>query len=176
MILFSFSFQRTNFLARYLIHFITSLLYPIFLENYQLIWVSLSQISGISCWLTTALNNASQIQFLDLSLNLFHGSIPLLGSMNKLITLSLGVNNLSSTTQQNLQVFNSLTNCTMLESLSLNHNKLSGDLPSSVSNLSAHLQHFCIENNLFIGKLPRGIDMFQREPHILDYAAKSFQR
>ncbi|XP_034674256.1 putative receptor-like protein kinase At3g47110 [Vitis riparia] len=109
----------------------------------------------------SSLNNASEIQFLDLSSNLFQGSIPFLGNMNKLIMLNLGVNNLSSTTELNLQVFDSLTNCTLLESLILNSNKLAGDLPSSVANLSAHLQHFCIESNLFTGKLPRGIDKFQ---------------
>lgn len=112
-------------------------------------------------FIPTSLNNASEIQYLDLSSNLFQGSIPLLGSMNKLIMLSIGVNNLSSTTEQNLQVFNSLSNCTQLISLLLNHNKLSGDLPSSVANLSAQLQHFCIENNHFTGKLPRGIHKFQ---------------
>ncbi|WKA10457.1 hypothetical protein VitviT2T_028026 [Vitis vinifera] len=109
----------------------------------------------------SSLNNASEIQFLDLSSNLFQGSIPFLGNMNKLIMLNLGVNNLSSTTELNLQVFDSLTNCTLLESLILNSNKLAGNLPSSVANLSAHLQHFCIESNLFTGKLPRGIDKFQ---------------
>ncbi|KAL6318443.1 hypothetical protein AAG906_041209 [Vitis piasezkii] len=109
----------------------------------------------------SSLNNALEIQFLDLSSNLFQGSIPSLGNMNKLIMLNLGVNNLSSTTELNLQVFDSLTNCTLLESLILNSNKLAGNLPSSVANLSAHLQHFCIESNLFTGKLPRGIDKFQ---------------
>ncbi|RVW85013.1 putative LRR receptor-like serine/threonine-protein kinase [Vitis vinifera] len=109
----------------------------------------------------SSLNNASEIQFLDLSSNLFQGSIPFLGNMKKLIMLNLGVNNLSSTTELNLQVFDSLTNCTLLESLILNSNKLAGNLPSSVANLSAHLQHFCIESNLFTGKLPRGIDKFQ---------------
>ncbi|WKA10445.1 hypothetical protein VitviT2T_028015 [Vitis vinifera] len=108
-----------------------------------------------------SLNNASQIQVLDLTSNLFQGSIPFLGNMNKLIMLNLGTNYLSSTTELNLQVFNSLTNCTLLESLTLDSNKLAGDLPSSVANLSAHLQHFCIESNLFTGKLPRGIDKFQ---------------
>ncbi|RVW24404.1 Receptor kinase-like protein Xa21 [Vitis vinifera] len=108
-----------------------------------------------------SLNNASQIQVLDLTSNLFQGSIPFLGNMNKLIMLNLGWNKLSSTTELNLQVFNSLTNCTLLESLTLDSNKLAGDLPSSVANLSAHLQHFCIESNLFTGKLPRGIDKLQ---------------
>ncbi|RVW24408.1 putative LRR receptor-like serine/threonine-protein kinase [Vitis vinifera] len=98
---------------------------------------------------------------LDLTSNLFQGSIPFLGNMNKLIMLNLGWNKLSSTTELNLQVFNSLTNCTLLESLTLDSNKLAGDLPSSVANLSAHLQHFCIESNLFTGKLPRGIDKLQ---------------
>ncbi|CBI35485.3 unnamed protein product, partial [Vitis vinifera] len=104
-----------------------------------------------------SLNNASQIQVLDLTSNLFQGSIPFLGNMNKLIMLNLGTNYLSSTTELNLQVFNSLTNCTLLESLTLDSNKLAGDLPSSVANLLKQLSLLDVSDNQLSGNIPETI-------------------
>ncbi|KAF5955092.1 hypothetical protein HYC85_007948 [Camellia sinensis] len=181
-----------------------------------------------------SLFNASRIQVLDLPTNQFQGSIPLLRNMNRLIHLNLGMNNLSSTTEQNFHFFESLSNCTLLQNcksknlvkcnnhtklktkqtvpyasaakpaksaeekrrgsvhgsarvsaygsarvqkvqrriklhgrpisnknLILNSNQLSGELPVSLANLSAALIRFCIDDNLFTGSFPIGIEKFQ---------------
>ena len=62
----------------------------------------------------SSLSNASHIEYLDLSSNNFTGPIPLLGKLKNLVKLVLGSNKLSSTTELNFQVFDSLTNCTQL--------------------------------------------------------------
>ncbi|XP_040995899.1 probable LRR receptor-like serine/threonine-protein kinase At3g47570 [Juglans microcarpa x Juglans regia] len=109
----------------------------------------------------SSLSTASQMQVIDLSTNRFSGSLPLLGNLKNLIKLNLGNNRLSSTTELNFQAFGSLTNCTKMEQLILELNQLGGELPISVSNLSANLQEFCIGENFFTGGFPQGFDKYQ---------------
>ncbi|EOY05416.1 LRR receptor-like serine/threonine-protein kinase, putative [Theobroma cacao] len=127
------------------------------LPNLNQLFLALNRFQGI---IPASLSNASNIEFLDLSRNRFHGPIPLLGNMKKLIKLELGSNSLSSTTAQNFQFIDSLTNCTQLEYLMINSNRLSGEFPS-VANLSSNIQHFCISDNLLAGSFPQGIEKFQ---------------
>ena len=58
----------------------------------------------------SSLSNATYIEHLDLSSNNFTGHIPLLGNLKHLAQLLLDANSLSTTTELNFQVFNSLTN------------------------------------------------------------------
>ncbi|XP_050277874.1 probable LRR receptor-like serine/threonine-protein kinase At3g47570 [Quercus robur] len=109
----------------------------------------------------SSLSNASHIEILDLPSNNFTGPIPLLGNLKNLAKLILGLNKLSSTTEQNFQVFGSLTKCTKLEYIFLNSNQLAGELPSSVANLSFNLQQFCIDDNLLTGSFPQGFERYQ---------------
>ncbi|KAF8377138.1 hypothetical protein HHK36_030511 [Tetracentron sinense] len=88
-------------------------------------------------------------------------TVPLLGNMNDLVQLRLSFNNLSSTTEQNLQFINSLVNCTNLEVLMLNSNQLAGELPSSIANLSTHLREFWVDTNFLSGSFPRGMENFR---------------
>lgn len=111
--------------------------------------------------LPSSLSNASSIQNLELSTNGFHGPIPLFGGMKDLLYLNLGNNFLSSTTELNFQLIDSLKNSTQLEELMIFSNRLAGQLPSSVANLSTHLQQFCFADNLLTGSFPQGIDRFQ---------------
>ncbi|KAA8538303.1 hypothetical protein F0562_027874 [Nyssa sinensis] len=129
------------------------------------IWTSLQQIflanNKLDSFIPGSLSNASQIQQLDLSSNNLQGTLPLLGNMKNLVKLNLGVNNLFSTTELNLQVMNSLSNCTQLEYLMLNSNRLAGELPSSVANLSTNLKEFCLDDNFLSGRFPQGFERFQ---------------
>ncbi|CBI35487.3 unnamed protein product, partial [Vitis vinifera] len=101
--------------------------------------------------------NLTSLTHLNLGRNNFRDEIPKeLGNLHNLVLLRLSENQLSG------QIPNSLYNISSLSFLSLTQNHLVGKLPTDmVANLSAHLQHFCIESNLFTGKLPRGIDKFQ---------------
>ncbi|XP_015579058.2 putative receptor-like protein kinase At3g47110 [Ricinus communis] len=111
--------------------------------------------------LPSSLFNASRIQSLDLSNNGFQGPIPLFEKMNDLVLLNLGSNFLSSTTMLNLQLIDSLRNCTQLKVLKIYSNSLTGQFPSSVANLSTHLQHVCFADNSLTGRFPKGIENFQ---------------
>ncbi|KAF8370254.1 hypothetical protein HHK36_031708 [Tetracentron sinense] len=102
------------------------------------------------------------------------GPVPLLGNMNKLVKLNLGHNNLSSTTEHNLQFIDSLVNCTDLEILILNSNQLVGELPSSVANLSTHLREFYVDDNFLSGSFPRGMENF-RNLTVLSLHQNSFK-
>ncbi|GLU15020.1 hypothetical protein SLE2022_315500 [Rubroshorea leprosula] len=108
-----------------------------------------------------SITNSSIIESLDLSRNRFHGPIPLFGNMKNLIWLDVGRNNLVSSTARNLQLIDSLANCTRLERLMIDTNQLSGEFPSSVANLSANLQHFCFSDNSLTGGFPQGVEKFQ---------------
>ncbi|OWM85064.1 hypothetical protein CDL15_Pgr027851 [Punica granatum] len=117
--------------------------------------------------------NSSRIQFLDLSSNQFEGSIPIPHNMKDLINLHLGYNNLSSTTEINAQLFNSLRNSTKIEILFLNSNFLSGkalklrrvqahqnifsgEIPDIFGNLS-QLHMLTLGTNQFSGRIPTSI-------------------
>eukprot|EP00257_Ricinus_communis_P019935 XP_015579059.1 putative receptor-like protein kinase At3g47110 isoform X2 [Ricinus communis] len=126
--------------------------------------------------LPSSLFNASRIQSLDLSNNSFQGPIPLFEKMNDLVLLNLGSNFLSSTTMLNLQLIDSLRNCTQLKVLKIYSNSLTGQFPSSVANLSTHLQHVCFADNSltggnqFFGRIPTSIGSCKRL-NILNLAA-----
>ncbi|GMY21042.1 probable LRR receptor-like serine/threonine-protein kinase At3g47570, partial [Fagus crenata] len=87
--------------------------------------------------------------------------IPLLGNLKHLVKLFLGGNSLSSTTELNFQLFDSLTNCTLLSEILLYSNQLAGKLPSSVANLSASLQEICFYNNFLTSSFPQGLEKYQ---------------
>ncbi|KAH7568026.1 hypothetical protein JRO89_XS07G0216500 [Xanthoceras sorbifolium] len=125
---------------------------------------NLKEISMAQNWfegvIPSSLSNASQINSLDLSFNNFKGFIPLFENMNKLIHLDLGNNSLSSNTNHNFQLFDSLRNCTELQVLKLFGNQLAGELPGSVANLSILLQQFCVDDNMLTGGFPQGVENF----------------
>ncbi|KAK4596286.1 hypothetical protein RGQ29_014362 [Quercus rubra] len=104
----------------------------------------------------SSLSNASHIEILDLPSNNFTGPIPLLGNLKNLAKLFLGINKLSSTTEQNFQVFGSLTKCTKLEYIFLNSNQLAGF--ERYQNLVA----LSIQQNSFRGQIPKSIGKLQK--------------
>lgn len=108
-----------------------------------------------------SLSNISGIQSLDLAGNQFNGPLPLLGSMRNLFRVNLAINKLSSTTEENIEVFSSLMNCTQLEIFSLAMNQLAGRLPSATANLSLHLREFCVDDNQLSGNFPEGMSRYQ---------------
>ncbi|GKV02161.1 hypothetical protein SLEP1_g14628 [Rubroshorea leprosula] len=127
-------------------------------QNLRQLFLAQNNFQGT---IPVSITNSSTIEFLDLSRNRFHGIIPLFGNMKNLIRLDIGENNLISSTARNLQLIDSLANCTQLEYLMIYTNHLSGEFPSSVANLSANLQHFCFSDNLLTGDFPQGVEKFQ---------------
>lgn len=124
------------------------------LPNIRELYLAINKFRGV---IPSSISNASRLEQLDLSDNDFHGWVPLFINTDKLIQLNLGFNPLSSVTLLNSQLFDSLGNSTQLQALKLNNNGLTGELPSSVANLSINLQHFCVSGNSLTGRIPLGI-------------------
>ncbi|XP_058181414.1 probable LRR receptor-like serine/threonine-protein kinase At3g47570 [Rhododendron vialii] len=109
-----------------------------------------------------SLSNASRMRMLDLSLSNLSGPVPFdLGRMMKDLTwLSLGENNLGSGDSSDLRFIGSLTNCSKLEILGFNENGFGGVLPTSIANLSSHLNILAAGQNQLVGTIPVGISNF----------------
>ncbi|KAJ1376836.1 Serine-threonine/tyrosine-protein kinase, catalytic domain [Sesbania bispinosa] len=125
------------------------------LPNLQTISLATNRFEGV---IPSSISNASNLQKIDLANNNFHGSIPLFNNLKNLTHLILGNNYLSSTTSLNYKFFDSLRNSTQLQILMINDNHLTGELPSSVANLSTNLQQFCVADNWLNGSIPPGIE------------------
>ncbi|KAL5711383.1 non-specific serine/threonine protein kinase [Ranunculus cassubicifolius] len=125
------------------------------LPNLLYFYVDLNNFHGP---IPNSLSNASNIQSLDFSSNDFTGSVPNLGSLQSLFRLNFEGNKLGYGGENDLSFITSLSNCTVLEVLSLDDNSLGGNLPESIGNLSTHLQFLSLGRNLFNGPLPTSIE------------------
>ncbi|CBI19986.3 unnamed protein product, partial [Vitis vinifera] len=133
------------------------------LPNLAEVYLAHNQLEGP---IPSSFSNASQIQVLDFSSNHFQGPVPLLGNMNNLRLLHLGLNNLSSTTKLNLQVFNSLANsthigeCKNLKRLGLRQNRVNGSIPKEIFRLLDIIEIYLAHNELS-GSLPALVESLE---------------
>ncbi|MQM00426.1 hypothetical protein Taro_033157 [Colocasia esculenta] len=110
----------------------------------------------------TSLSNASYLQEINFGNNSFKGTIPNnLGDLKYLTTFAAPYNQLEAREHRNWDFLTSLTNCTQLRFLSLASNHLRGELPTSIANLSADLQHLFLCGNQISGTIPTGIGNFR---------------
>ncbi|KAL4346587.1 hypothetical protein GQ457_17G026520 [Hibiscus cannabinus] len=123
------------------------------LPNLEFISLAINKFSGP---IPTSIVNSSGLGTLDLSVNALTGPIPNnLGSLENLQDLNFGNNLLESS--NDLSFLTSLTNCTMLSSLFLYRNNLTGVLPDSIGNLSANLNQLWLGTNSISGTIPEEI-------------------
>ncbi|KAJ4702658.1 putative Receptor-kinase [Melia azedarach] len=105
-----------------------------------------------------SLSNASNLQLVDFAENGITGTIPRsFGSLKGLFRLNLDINKLGNREIGDLNFLTFLANCTSLEVLGLAQNRFGGELPSSIANLSTHLQILTLGSNLIHGNIPVGI-------------------
>ncbi|KAJ8648841.1 hypothetical protein MRB53_001864 [Persea americana] len=105
-----------------------------------------------------SLSNASGLQELALSSNQFSGSIPTnLGKLGGLQFLNLENNLLGSGEAEDMDSLSSLTNCSLLNKLSISENRLTGALPNSIANLSTNLDMLYLGKNQMFGSIPSGV-------------------
>eukprot|EP00268_Persea_americana_P067124 TRINITY_DN9204_c0_g1_i11.p1 TRINITY_DN9204_c0_g1~~TRINITY_DN9204_c0_g1_i11.p1 ORF type:complete len:1038 (-),score=140.32 TRINITY_DN9204_c0_g1_i11:311-3424(-) len=105
-----------------------------------------------------SLNNASRLEHLELSSNRFTGPIPMnLGRLEGLRYLNLESNILGSGEVEDMGSLSSLTNCSLLEILSVSDNRLRGALPTSIANLSTNLHNLHLGLNQIYGSIPSDI-------------------
>ncbi|XP_047268890.1 LRR receptor-like serine/threonine-protein kinase EFR [Capsicum annuum] len=106
------------------------------LPNLKELILGVNQIEGEFPLFIT---NVSKLEILDLSDNFFTGTIPTtLGNLRELRGLFLHSNQLTNEPREHeLQFFNSLADCRMLQYLEVGSNPLNGVLPNSIGNLSS---------------------------------------
>ncbi|XP_040956124.1 probable LRR receptor-like serine/threonine-protein kinase At3g47570 [Gossypium hirsutum] len=105
------------------------------LPNIQVFRISANHLSGV---IPVSLSNASNLEFLELSCHVFG-------------------NNLGKGQANELSFITSLVNCSQLIELNLDGNNFGGQIPSSLANLSTHLQVFGISGNKISGGIPSDI-------------------
>ncbi|KAL6139234.1 hypothetical protein ACLB2K_064511 [Fragaria x ananassa] len=105
------------------------------------------------------LSNLSQLILFDVSLNNLEGEVPGgLGMIKNLENFYLHSNNLGGGSgNSSLSFLIALTNCSYLQKLHLGSCLFTGNLPSSIGNLSKDLYYLNLSHNHIIGSMPESI-------------------
>ncbi|TYH21519.1 hypothetical protein ES288_A04G050400v1 [Gossypium darwinii] len=127
-------------------------------NNLQILALSYNQFTGI---IPRSIGNLTRLEKLYLGLNNLEGQIPTpIFNISSLKTIFLSNNSLSSSLPNGL-----CYHCPMLEGLLLEHNELSGNIPSSMGecyqlqilNLAANKFSGLIPKSIFNSTMPQGI-------------------
>ncbi|OWM82334.1 hypothetical protein CDL15_Pgr001908 [Punica granatum] len=106
----------------------------------------------------SSIANASRAVMIFFAKNALVGPVPSdLGGLTNLQRFNLEENNLGTEEGDDLSFLTSLTNCSKLQELSVDNNRLKGVLPDSVANLSSTLRAFTVYRNFISGSIPSGI-------------------
>ncbi|KAL2481577.1 putative LRR receptor-like serine/threonine-protein kinase [Abeliophyllum distichum] len=105
----------------------------------------------------TSLSNASELKVVDFSANQFTGWIPMLWNLENIRILNLEFNQFSNEGENGLDFITSLVNCSQLQVFSVATNRFSGQIPSSIGNLSSQLSLLNLADNQFEGNIPETI-------------------
>lgn len=126
------------------------------LPNLMVLFLAGNDLSGK---IPPSLSNYSQLTKIDIGNNLFTGPIPpSLGNLKFLETLSLGENQLKvEPGRPELSFITALTNCRLLEEITMQNNPLGGIIPNSIGNLSNHVRNIVAFGCQLKGHIPSGI-------------------
>ncbi|XP_047059639.1 probable LRR receptor-like serine/threonine-protein kinase At3g47570 [Lolium rigidum] len=106
----------------------------------------------------SSISNLSYLINLQLGNNRFSGYVPAtFGRLGALQALDLGNNKLEVNDNKGWEFVTSLANCSQLQTLVLGGYSFGGQLPASITNLSATLQQFTIADSRVSGSIPRDI-------------------
>ncbi|XP_021295438.1 putative receptor-like protein kinase At3g47110 isoform X1 [Herrania umbratica] len=105
-----------------------------------------------------SISNMSNLEMFDISMNGISGSVPNdLGNLKNLQEFKIGGNYFGNGKTGDLDFLSSLSNCSLLQMLELEVNRLGGLLPESIGNLSIQLNRLYIGWNKISGNVPEGI-------------------
>ncbi|KAG2329766.1 hypothetical protein Bca52824_000946 [Brassica carinata] len=125
------------------------------LPNLQILYMGINNFTGS---IPESLSNISNLQHLDIPSNHLTGRIPLsFGKLENLLRLGLNNNSLGTYSSGDLDFLGAMTNCTQLQYLNVGMNKLGGQLPMSITNLSTQLTELSLGINFISGSIPHGI-------------------
>ncbi|KAM7473881.1 hypothetical protein LguiB_021124 [Lonicera macranthoides] len=126
------------------------------LPNLQVFGIGINNFRGE---IPGSFSNASQLKFLEMASNMFTGQVPAnLGSLQNLFKFNIEDNLLGTNATDNLSFITSLSNCTNLKLLGLQSNNFGGEIPSSIGNLSVHLNGLALGYNQISGIIPAAIE------------------
>ncbi|XP_062001940.1 putative receptor-like protein kinase At3g47110 [Rosa rugosa] len=123
------------------------------LKNMQKMYMSRNKLSGS---IPVTLSNLSQLILFDVSLNNLEGQVPAgLGKLENLENFYLHSNNLGGGSgNSSLSFLTALTNCSYLQKLHLGSCLFTGNLPSSIGDLSKDLYYLNLFDNHITGSIP----------------------
>ncbi|XP_021296150.1 putative receptor-like protein kinase At3g47110 [Herrania umbratica] len=105
-----------------------------------------------------SISNMSNLEIFDIGWNGIDGSVPNnLGNLKNLQQFMIAGNNLGNGNIGDLDFLSSLSNCSLLQILDLEVNRLGGPLPESIGNLSIQLNMLFMGWNQISGNIPEGI-------------------
>ncbi|KAJ1256515.1 hypothetical protein BS78_K013000 [Paspalum vaginatum] len=106
----------------------------------------------------SSITNASELNILDMSRNKLTGVIPSsIGKLHKLFALSFEFNRLQANNRRDWKFMDSLANCTELHVFTVLDNRLEGNVPDSIGNLSSQLRYLYMARNQLSGDFPSGV-------------------
>ncbi|KAK9055507.1 hypothetical protein SSX86_026590 [Deinandra increscens subsp. villosa] len=121
----------------------------------QVLEIDFNHLSGL---IPPSLSNCSELESFDVTLNDFTGRMKIdFGKLQKLWYLGLEGNKFESNSVDSKNLFDSLSNCSNLETLELSKIQLIGVLPNSLGNFSSKLIRLRLYGNYLSGSLPSSI-------------------
>ncbi|KAL6873960.1 hypothetical protein ACP4OV_014042 [Aristida adscensionis] len=125
------------------------------LSSIQLFSLGINQFTGV---VPTSITNLSSLQVFEISSNKFGGVFPSnLGRLQYLQWLVFDDNKYEAKNEQEWEFFTSLTNCSMLQVISIGWNRFTGNLPISLANFSTDLRKLRLLHNNISGTIPSSI-------------------
>ena len=124
------------------------------LPNIENVSIDNNQFTGP---IPISISNASNLKSLQFSKNKLRGGVPSLEKLYRVSFFIMSFNELGNGGVNDLSFLCSLTNCTYLTDLEISFNNFGGELPKCIADFSTTLIYLLLDNNKISGNIPKGI-------------------